>query len=879
MEYVPGGDLGQLVGEHGRLPEAVVKVMSDQLLDALGYLHDNNITHRDVKPDNILIQSTTPFNVKLTDFGLSKIVEDEQTFLKTFCGTLLYCAPEVYSEFEQYDENDRRQPRNRQQHRPVGKRYDHAIDVWSLGGVLFYALSASPPYPVQQGISYSELLHKIMTESLNISPLIRAQVSTDAIEFLALMLQKRPEKRATVASLSTHPWMRETNFSQRPRSSRSDDVISGDELEQEASQLSLNDKAQTETVPESDDEIADDDDLNDESQENISETQHYTFGQMGQPQRLFGEVNVSAVGSAGVVPSNRLNLPVLAASFDRTEILETGSEVQDSYESEDFSTPRQNRKSQPTPSSGLPLDFTQSRSVENINNMTFDVESQSLGGAESQLENLNMKSLAPSRGQSLISFNTSKRKPTYDTSDEFEGASVADKPAIKRLKSDSRFGSMSVDEEEAEIGLYALIPPLSRVNSRRQIDDPVHKSAYWDAGDRETWHLRYPEMTQLQHDAFMSAAKARGEDFAPGKSPLWELAMRYFPPADVSTDSEQLPSPDLGLSVVNPTFNSRKPSEESLPPTIINDSEDEDLPNTLSPDYNVVFPIRIVATLESAEDSVVPGISVLIDKSFASWGRATENTHVYTPRSEPKVPKYAFRIMLWKENYDPWKNFRPWKDAAEDFYFYISTKATNGIQVNNTSLPSHEPKTPHGPSKNWTKLHDGDMVIIWRSGHDAQQTQAKLTFRCNWGGSSSPRPPEVSNAPPPPALVPSRIAKRLDEACMKAEKKVGDLAERDKKMSEASVEVRYRQENIERERRRSQQFELRRLEACRMVAMRNSRRNSPAGSSPAPMPPSSAPPTMTTAGVINPTAGHRPVPAFKHAYSELNVLRAMADEG
>jgi len=147
MEFVPGGDLGRLVSDRGALPEPVVKDMAAQLLSAIGYLHENNITHRDVKPDNILIHSTNPFVVKLTDFGLSKMVDNEQTFLRTFCGTLLYCAPEVYSEFAEYDDHGFRQPRSRAKRPQPGQRYDHAVDIWSLGGVLFYALTGKPPYP------------------------------------------------------------------------------------------------------------------------------------------------------------------------------------------------------------------------------------------------------------------------------------------------------------------------------------------------------------------------------------------------------------------------------------------------------------------------------------------------------------------------------------------------------------------------------------------------------------------------------------------------------------------------------------------------------------------------------------------------------------
>ena len=101
MEYVKHGDLLRFATFDTSMPEAMAQSVTRQTCHALRYLHDQGVVHRDVKPDNILIASLNPFVIKLSDFGLSKMVgNDNQTFLKTFCGTLLYCAPEVYPDYE-----------------------------------------------------------------------------------------------------------------------------------------------------------------------------------------------------------------------------------------------------------------------------------------------------------------------------------------------------------------------------------------------------------------------------------------------------------------------------------------------------------------------------------------------------------------------------------------------------------------------------------------------------------------------------------------------------------------------------------------------------------------------------------------------------------
>ena len=97
------------------LPEAEVAAIARQLVAALHYLHSHRVIHRDMKPQNILIGARR--TVKLCDFGFARAMSSNTLVLTSIKGTPLYMAPELVQE----------QP------------YTHAVDLWSLGVILYGA--------------------------------------------------------------------------------------------------------------------------------------------------------------------------------------------------------------------------------------------------------------------------------------------------------------------------------------------------------------------------------------------------------------------------------------------------------------------------------------------------------------------------------------------------------------------------------------------------------------------------------------------------------------------------------------------------------------------------------------------------------------------
>ena len=121
-EFLQGGELFFHLRRNSGYKEKAVRFYMCQILLALEYMHNNNYIYRDLKPENILIDKEG--NIKLTDFGLSKILPEEEKTTYTMCGTAEYLAPEIL----------------------FGKGYDKTCDWFSFGVVVFEMFCGYHPF-------------------------------------------------------------------------------------------------------------------------------------------------------------------------------------------------------------------------------------------------------------------------------------------------------------------------------------------------------------------------------------------------------------------------------------------------------------------------------------------------------------------------------------------------------------------------------------------------------------------------------------------------------------------------------------------------------------------------------------------------------------
>jgi tRNA A-37 threonylcarbamoyl transferase component Bud32 len=175
MEYVPGGNLSQLMHREGRsLPVATVVHIAAKLVDALAHAHSCNIIHRDIKPGNVLL--TPDMTPRLADFGLARLLDRERvTEVGALIGTYAYMSPEV-----------RR-----------GEDASPQSDIWSVGVMLFEMLAGYLPFTGMNAVS---LVLGSQGDPIPDIRTIREDVPAALAELIARLLSHSPAARGESAA-------------------------------------------------------------------------------------------------------------------------------------------------------------------------------------------------------------------------------------------------------------------------------------------------------------------------------------------------------------------------------------------------------------------------------------------------------------------------------------------------------------------------------------------------------------------------------------------------------------------------------------------------------------------------------------------------------
>ena len=182
-EFMQGGELFFHLRRNSQYKEKSVKFYMSEILLAIDYMHKNNFIYRDLKPENILIDKLG--HIKLTDFGLSKLLDEEAQKTYTLCGTPEYLAPEIIFE----------------------KGYDKTCDWFSFGVLMFEMLCGFHPFKQKKG-KFNPQIYKMKI-------IIPENIGKNARDLIEKLLNSNPRERIGYNSseeIMKHDFFKDIDF-------------------------------------------------------------------------------------------------------------------------------------------------------------------------------------------------------------------------------------------------------------------------------------------------------------------------------------------------------------------------------------------------------------------------------------------------------------------------------------------------------------------------------------------------------------------------------------------------------------------------------------------------------------------------------------------
>lgn len=722
MEYIPYGELSRELQERKYIAEEDVQQITRQTLHALDYLHRRKITHRDIKPDNILIKSREPFVVKLSDFGLSKCVTDQETFLKTFCGTLLYCAPEVYPDYANYTQGAGGKRRRVGEPAPRTSPYDQSVDMWSFGAVLFHLLCGKPPITGRGDDRGAQMLSNIMTKDVDFEPLRSHGVSEMAIHFVSLLLNRNPFLRPKETACFEHSWLRDVpdvcvyeKDIISPALRRDLDAVAeegesffdDEDLIEGLKQLTQHVPPSSEvTVSSSDRPFKRVRTLGNASIE-FDDIKYPELPAVEEPQppisaaavggRLFGEITPSVLRSSGVfgaadagagagVGLQNTGQADVPGILDRVEQIS----VNDFVTFDNHSTHMDNNVSE------HPRQDSQTLGIAPLR----PGSASSLFGAEDQIGQLNMAS--PDIEQS----NATTPETTHPIT-----------PRTREMSPSSSIAKSAVEEESVADNAIE-VPEFDRTIDLDLLGDEEAFAASVRARDASR-----AEKLRLKAQTFHAPSASRR------RVPSIELAATI----DAQTGLEVQSQPTYrGLATPINTYPS-----DLVATKAVDIAGDQPLPaSRTTSQHSFIRPLKRIGKL-----TTVPGsfktININLEDRMTSWGRDLDCTIRYADKQDTRVPKLAMRVIFWAPNIEKWiEEGNNWTECP-GVQTIVSTGTRQCIWINDVELRK---ELSDGSAALYGKIYTGDIITIFKCkpGGDFMQFRVEITF----GDSARPRPEE-----------------------------------------------------------------------------------------------------------------------------------------